>query len=65
MLEETAEQVSDRVIDVEAVKFIAWLNWERKIVKWLIKMYCEDVLQMLFTDSDSEGEQISDTLTHY
>ncbi len=52
VFEEIAEQVSDCVIDAEAVQFIK----NRQMTK---KLYCEDVLQMLLADSDSEGEYLS------
>ncbi len=62
MFEEIAEKVSDRVIDAEAVQFTASrVNCD--IVRENLQManrnlYREDVLQMLFADSDSEGEYL-------
>ncbi len=45
--------MSDRVIDAEAVQFIENRQMTNK------KLYCEDVLQMLLADSDSEGEYLT------
>ncbi len=62
VFEEIAGQVSYCIIDVQAVQFIAC----EQIVRFVRencqmtykKLYCADMLQMLFTDSDSEGEYL-------
>ncbi len=62
MFVEIVEQVSYCDIDVEAVQFIAcayivrFVRENRQMTNK--KLYCEDVLQMLFTESDSEGEYL-------